>query len=111
MVDLPVALSLETLEQRSFWGPDLRGPAWVKEHKMEDPLFRLLSWKPDRQTNQVTIEVALFLQPRHQLAEEDATGDDPLSILCPSWIYGLPSSFFTQPIAVCAPSMLDFFAI
>lgn len=99
LVDVPVSVNMETLEQGSFWGPDFRGAAWVRAKNKSR--FKIVSWKGYPELNRVELEVDVYLP--------FAPGIPSTNYLCPSFVYGLPSSFFLEPIAVCAPSMLDFF--
>jgi hypothetical protein len=102
LIDFPVLLDRKTLNARSFYWPDWRGQAWVKQSG-KDPAYKITSWKGDQKNNQVEIELDIFLQ-----VQDDSTGS---LAMCPSLIYGLPSSFFLEPITECAPSMLNFFAL
>jgi hypothetical protein len=102
LFDLPVIVSSgkTTLEQGRFRGPDLRGVAWVKEGK-ESP-YEVVSWKGHKLSNSVEMEIDIFLAKSNNHYAPD---------FCPSLLYGLPSSFFLEPISICAPSMLDFFKL
>lgn len=99
LVDVPVSVNMKTLEQGLFWGPDFRGAAWVRS--TEDSRFRIASWKDFPDQNRFEVEVDILLA--------EAPDKSSSSELCQSFLYGLPSSFFLEPMAVCAPSMLDFF--
>ena len=108
LIDLPVLMNRKTLEARTFSGPDWRGSSWVREKQDELP-YNFTAWKPDSESNQVEIEVDIFLKTE---PDESSTSDIPSSSkLCQSQLYGLPYSFFLEPISECAPSMLDFFAL
>jgi hypothetical protein len=103
LFDLPVIVSSgkTTLERGRFRGPDLRGVAWVKDGK-ESP-YKVVSWNGHKQSNTVEMEIDIFLAKSNIF--NDAVD------FCPSLLYGLPSSFFLEPISLCAPSMLDFFKL
>ena len=119
LVDVPILIKIATLEQKSFFGPDFRGPAWVKETTTKTKkgkgnnngtgLYEITSWTGDVENGAIEIELNLYLQK----AEVDEGKDAPSlqSSLCRSKLYGFPSSFFLEPISVCAPSMLDFFSL
>ncbi len=100
LVDLPILVQSKTLEPRKFSIGDFRGVAWARKKPEEIPL-KIRSWNTNLSENRITMEVDLFLQPTYQ--------DQPE--FCSSYMYGLPSSFFLEPMSVCAPSMLDFFAV
>lgn len=102
LVDVPVVFDAKTLRQTSFWGPDFRGASWVQ--KKESSRFRVTSWKGFMDENRIEIELDILLYQTFSNASQSTN-------LCPSSVYGLPSSFFLEPIAVCAPSMLDFFGL
>lgn len=103
LLDIPMQMAKRkksnTIEERSFYWSDLRGPAWVK-HKpapAEQP-YSVASWKQ----NADRIEIGLDIY----LEENNETPDD-VAIFCPSWRY----SFFLEPISLCFPSLLDFFQL
>jgi hypothetical protein len=100
LLDLPVLPHAKTLEQRTFSIGDFRGAAWVQQRPKEVPM-KITSWKPNVKDNRISLEVDIYVQQ----SSEDMVQ------LCQSAIYGFPSSFFLEPIAVCAPSLLDFFAL
>lgn len=100
LVDLPILVNSKTLEPRKFSVGDFRGSAWARKKSGQVP-YEINSWKPNVSENKIVIEVNIFLKQAHQ--------DEPE--LCPSYLYGLPSSFFLEPMSVCAPSMLDFFSV
>jgi hypothetical protein len=104
LLNLPMLME-RTLEARSFgWPGDWRGVTWVQRPEKVDP-YNISSWKVSQEQNLVEIEVDVFLPT------SDDDGKTLSEHLCRSWIYGLPSSFFLEPISECAPSMLDFFAL
>jgi hypothetical protein len=85
--------------KRPFFGPDFRGAAFVTNRITEE---RYLIDHYKRQDDLISMDVSLYL----------VTSEEPVDLtsrLCPSFLYGFPKSFFLEPIAVCAPSMLDFF--
>jgi len=107
LIDFPVLMNRKTLEAQTFSGPDWRGSAWVRESQQQAP-YKIVAWKPNSKKNQVEIEVEILLK-----AEPRKSNGVPSSSteLCQSNFYGLPSSFFLEPISECASSMLDFFAL
>jgi hypothetical protein len=73
---------------------------------------------PKQNRIEVNVNVYLTRLPRppssssSTATSEKADGSSVSSSLwCPSLLYGLPSSFFLEPIAVCARPLLDFFAL
>jgi hypothetical protein len=101
LVDVPIVIEKKTLKQRAIWWNDWRGVGWVKDSP-KIPAYEVISWKPDATNNRVSIEIDIFLQ-----AAEGASKTE----MCPYYMYGMPSAFFVEPISVCAPSMLDFYAL
>jgi hypothetical protein len=97
LVDLPISINMKTMEPGSFFGPDFRGSAWVRS-RSGNPRHKVVSWKGNPTKNHIEIEVDIYL----------AQGNDDGSV-CLSSIYGLPSAFLTEPVAVCGPTLLDFF--
>jgi hypothetical protein len=137
LVDIPLVIQSGTLQPGRFYGSDVRGGAWVKQSRKHPP-YNITSWKAVPKENHIVIEMDIFLSQRssigtrrrapslfHQLAssaskllpfsrgEKDSRRSpstaSEASLLCPSYLYGWPHSFFREPIAVCAPSMLDYF--
>ena len=106
LVDLPALIHPKTLKQRKFMFPDWRGVAWVKSTPKGEtlPSIEIDTWNPDTSENRVKVEVSIYLQ-------RDEGAHSTSVEFCPSLMYGHPSSFFLEPIALCAPSMLDFFEI
>eukprot|EP00934_Nitzschia_sp_Nitz4_P006110 Nitzschia sp. Nitz4//scaffold137_size62074//2671//3615//NITZ4_006403-RA/size62074-processed-gene-0.77-mRNA-1//-1//CDS//3329535664//6100//frame0 len=96
LVDYPVALDFQTLDQTAT-SSDFRGLAWVRKNP-SNPSLRLRSWVPNVAEHHVELTFNVFLPVSH---------DDSVKF-CPSLLYGLPGSFFLEPISVCAPSMMDF---
>ena len=99
LVHLPMVLDRK-FEPRSFFGPDLRGPAYVS-HKIRGQSFSIEEW--------VVEDDAIEMDVNIYLTKKSGPPPDKLKTLCPSSFYGSPTSFFLEPIAMCAPSMLDFF--
>eukprot|EP00977_Amphora_coffeiformis_P022922 scaffold11843_cov152-Amphora_coffeaeformis.AAC.2 len=108
LVDVPIYFHWASLESRSFGWNDWRGPAWVRQ-KSEDTGYEITSWIADRKRRSISIGLNLFLQ-QNPFAEDTAVAFSH-DAMCESLVYGLPSSFFREPMAVCASSMLDFFTV
>lgn len=112
LVDIPISFHRKTWEQKQgFWGPDWRGVAWMHERPAA-PAYHITNWKPNVKQGLIDIDLDLFLQVWDQETDAATTLtalDDVM--FCPSWIYGLPWSFFLQPMRICAPALLDFFAL
>lgn len=104
LIDVPVSLDMATMAATSGC-TDFRGAAWVR--RPSDAHYRIASWRGDAQRNTVELEVDILLPKSADAAA--TTSSASASTLCPSFAYGMPSSFFFEPIAVCAPSMLNFF--
>lgn len=105
LVDLPMSIHQKTLAKKSFWGPDFSGTAWTRSREAKDAkMYQISGWKPILSENRVQVEVDIFV-PR---SKKDDDKDRPL---CPSLLYGFPKSFFTEPITICAPSLLNFFPL
>jgi hypothetical protein len=102
LVDIPILFSMQTFEQTSFWGGDFRGAAWVR--KSEGMRYRFISWKGYPKHNRIETEIDIFLHDGSLTPQKSLEPE-----LCRSFLYGFPSSFFLEPIALCAPSLLDFF--
>ena len=100
LVDLPIMINPKTLKPRTFFLGDLQGAAWMQGKPRENPMV-IRSWKADIAKNEIALEIDVYLQQSHM--------DQPA--FCPSYIYGVPSSFFLEPMSVCATSILDFFAL
>jgi len=108
LVDVPVPIHPKTLEQRPFKWKDWRGPAWVKaKGHPEQPGFNITSWEPDLESRSVSIGVDLFLQEDKEYALSYTSSTSKL--MCPSLVYGLPNSFFLEPISVCGGYFMDIF--
>lgn len=100
LLDLPILVHSKTLERRKFSMGDFRGVAWARNTPADLPM-KIRSWDANLVENKITVEVDVYVQPTSQ--------DQPE--FCPYYMYGFPSSFFLEPMSVCAPSMLDFFAL
>jgi hypothetical protein len=108
LVDLPALVHPKTLEQKRFSMLEWSGFAWVREQPLVPPLD-ITSWEPHVEENRLSVEVNVYVQQKQSSKDED--NNTTTVDFCPSWMYGLPSSFFLEPIAVCAPSMLDFLSL
>lgn len=96
-------------EGRTFRGGDWRGHGWVGSGASSDMRYEVSTM--DGNDGSMAVEAEFFLTTR--LFAEDGENEDTRSIdeeLCQSRLYGFrPKSFFTEPIAVCAPSLMDYF--
>jgi hypothetical protein len=101
LVHLPMVLDRK-FEPRSFFGPDLRGPAYVTQ-KTRGRSYSIEEWVVEKDS--IELDVNIYL------TKVDGLPPDKSKALCPSSFYGSPTSFFLEPISVCAPSMLDFFEL
>mmetsp|Transcript_10828 Transcript_10828/g.17946 ORF Transcript_10828/g.17946 Transcript_10828/m.17946 type:complete len:390 (-) Transcript_10828:60-1229(-) len=113
LVHIPMTLTRSSLQSRHFLGPDWRGPAHVTPSKLktEQQSFSMDDWIVV-DDNQIDMTVTLYLTAvsSEEQQQQQSTDDTVLEqALCPSSWYGSPTSFFLEPIAVCAPSLLDFF--
>jgi hypothetical protein len=105
LIDVPILFDRKTLEQRAFHWSDWRGYGWVNG-KSSESAYRIASWEANPKENRIHIQLELYL------AKNEAAAQEPLEkALCPAKLYGLPWSFYKEPIAECAPSILDFFAL
>ena len=109
LVNIPVSA-------KSFYGPDIRGPVVVGSGsgKSGDASAQISSWNVE-DNGEISLSIDFFLTVRSSDGTSSA-GDDSMSlshIFCNSnsWFPGTPKSFFVEPIAVCAPSALDFFEL
>jgi hypothetical protein len=106
LLHLPMTMDRKTLHPKQFFGPDWRGPAHVTQNiKPKDQAFALEEWAVHKDDDRLDVTVKVFLTRATEAAESTSLQDT----MCPSSWYGSPSSFFLEPIAVCAPSLLDFF--
>lgn len=106
LVNVPVLLNKKTLQQRRFLGPDWRGASWVKDSSKE-PLYAITSWNGNSKNQRVDVEMSIYM-PQLPANRANYTLE---AALCPSLVYGLPRSFFLEPMALCAPSLLNYFAV
>lgn len=108
LVDIPLPVHHKTLQERPFTWTDWRGPSWMKaKGHPEQPAFNVTSWEADVDNNSVSISVDLFLHDDKDYSLSYAAATSKL--MCPSLFYGLPSSFFLEPISVCGKYLLDYF--
>jgi len=95
---------------KSFYGPDLRGPVLVSSGgNGGGASAQITSWNAEK-NGDISISIDFFLATR----PSDGGDDDSVSlsdVFCPSWFHGSPTSFFAEPISICAPSLLDFFEL
>jgi hypothetical protein len=112
LVDLPIAVHPQTLEKTIFSGPDLSGPAWTRRKEAKLPysssstqMYEITSWTARPAEHRAEVVVDVFLPQ-----SASSNNDDDWS-LCPSRWYGIPRSFFTEPITLCAPTLLNFFPL
>lgn len=109
LVDVPIYFNFKTLQAKSSFGwNDWRGPSWMRQ-QTEETGFEIVSWKADPQRRTISIALNLFIQKLPPVAGT-ATASLP-DAFCESSLYGLPSSFFREPMSVCGASLLDFFAL
>ena len=101
---LPLLMDRKNLERRNFRWSEWRGAAYFTQPKTRETGYEITSWTT-KHVNSVKVEMDVFLS---QTEQSDAAVKDAF---CTSRFYGLPSSFFLEPIALCAPSMLDFFEL
>jgi hypothetical protein len=112
LVDLPIAVHPQTLEQTNhFWGPDWSGTAWTRRkeakqsHTSSTKMYQIVSWTARPTEHRAEVVVDVFLP------QSASTNNDDWSLFCPSRWYGIPRSFFTEPITLCAPTILNFFPL
>lgn len=103
LINVPLLMAKNTLKRSNFSGRDWRGAAWTQHVQASKP-FSVSSWVED--TNKNTIEIVVDVQ---LYAKQGKSSNR--EALCQSRVYGLPSSFFVEPIAVCGKSLTDFFAL
>jgi hypothetical protein len=101
LIHIPIVPHVKTLEQKSFWGGDWRGHAGRKRHSVD--AFNMTTWNVGT-NNEIQVEIDIYLTQGNSF-------QDLVKDLCPSRLYGMPKSFYTEPIAVCAPSLLNFFPL
>jgi hypothetical protein len=105
LIHVPILMQRKTLGPQSFHGVDWRGAAWM-QNKEKYQAFNVSSWNAEPMKNRIELKVDVYLQARKNKKSIHLSDE-----LCRSWVYGLPASFFLEPISECAPSMLDFFAL
>ena len=95
---------------KSFYGPDLRIPVMFGSGgNGGDTSAQITSWNV-LENGDITLSIDFFLAKRSSDGGEgDATS--LADTFCSSWFHGSPASLFVEPIAVCAPSLLDFFEL
>lgn len=106
LVDVPLHPNPATLQPARFVGPNLHGSAWV-QRPPATTRYVLSGWKALPDENRIEMTLRLYLAAT-------TTNEDTMSttnLLCPSWIYGLPGSFYTEPMALCAPALLQFLSL
>jgi hypothetical protein len=102
LIHVPIIPQGKTLEQCGFWGGDWRGHAGKRKSVMN--AFNVTSWEVTGDATEIKVEMDVFLT-------KGGSPQDLAKELCPSFLYGAPSSFYVEPIAVCAPFLLNFFPI
>jgi hypothetical protein len=108
LVDVPVSIDAQSLQEKPFTWTDWRGAAWVKS-KQKHPAYNVTSWEADVDSNSVSMRVDLFLYDDKDYSVSYAASTKKL--MCPSLFYGLPSAFYLEPISVCGKYLLDYFDI
>lgn len=115
LVDVPIYFHWASLESRSFGWNDWRGTAWVRQTMSTDSGYKILSWKSDHKRRSISVSLNLFMQPSGEdssaAASDASSSSHAEEMMCESLLYGLPSSFFREPMAVCASSLLDLFTL
>lgn len=108
LVDVPVSMHHKTLEQKPFTWRDWRGPSWIKSKGNPDqPSFNITSWEEDAETLSVSMDLDLFLRKDEEFSVSFT--EETSKLMCSSLFYGLPSSFFLEPMSICGRYMLDYF--
>ena len=115
-IDIPIVISPTTLDAATFYGSDYRGPAWVRpapQRRRRPPSPSLYhqwtKWTAQQQQHHIDMEMDVFL-PRNPT---NTAVSSLQQVLCPSssYWYGFPTWFLVEPVAVCAPWLLDFFPL
>ena len=101
LIHIPVLFHSKTYERRSFWGPDFRGH--VGRRTAQSDAYNITQWNISQEDAHVQVELDIFLTK--------GPSPDIRKDMCPWYMYGLPSAFFVEPIAVCAPYLFDFFPL
>ena len=109
----------------TFTGPDLRGSAWMGNKgasSTSSPYYEMKSFRTNsmyyHHTNHTeyhtTVELDIYLQPKKEkpllkpcCSKSKQRSLEKYEHLCQSTIYG--TSFFLEPISICAPTLLDYF--
>ena len=139
-VNVPILFTKTTLELTKFYGSDYRGPAWVvpttksktqarrwysrnagsgSGDEINPERYQITKWEPIPEKNHINVEMDIYVpqSSNHPVNDIPATTTTSIlssqkQVLCPSsYLYGFPTSFFVEPIAVCAPSLLNFFQL
>ena len=105
LLDIPILFNPKTLEEKSFSMGDWRGASWVRSKPKQAP-FQINSWTPDFKNNKISISIDIYVQKCSSVLDETNIDE-----LCQSWLYGMPGSFFFEPICICGPSFLNFFEL
>ena len=106
LVNIPIS-------SKSFYGPDLRRLVLVGSDgsKNGGASAQITSWNAGK-NGDISISIDFFLANRPSDGATSSSDDDSTSlsnvVFCPSWFH---VSFFAEPIAICAPSLLDFFEL
>lgn len=101
------------ISSKSFYGPDLRRLVVVGSggSKNGDASAQITSWNAGK-NGDISISIDFFLATRPSDGATSSSDDDSTSlsnvVFCPSWFH---VSFFAEPVALCAPSLLDFFEL
>jgi hypothetical protein len=115
LVDIPLAVHPTTLEQTVFRGPDWSGPAWTRSNEQRrTEMYQISSWTAVPAEHRAMIVVDVFVPiswSSSTSTKKTENNNNNNAQLCPSLLYGTPRSFYTEPIAVCAPSLLHFFPL
>ncbi len=104
LLDIPTLPHHKTLKERKFSmsGLDWRGIAWSRYAQSAVP-YNISSWFANKAKKHIDITIDIFLSFVDEVT--------PQVDFCPSPLYLLPSSFFLEPISMCARSLLDFFEL
>jgi len=103
LVDIPMLINSETLEREEFSFSDYRGASWMKQSAATPPV-KISSWSAQPKENKIDISMDAFISAQ-------PGSNRTVDAFCKSMMYGLPSSFFLEPLAMCSKSVLDFFPL
>jgi len=109
----PLLFNIPISSKSVFYGPDLRGLVLVGSggSKNGGASAQITSWDAEK-NGDISISIDFFLANRPSDGATSSSDDDSTSlsndVFCPSWFH---MSFFAEPIAICAPSLLDFFEL